>query len=92
MLGLSSIAKRFFGSANDRKLRRYSTRLARINALEADFEQLDELPRSQDEITKVEDNRLADSAAKTGVLLHRVCDRESQKKVDRLARRQKAIL
>ena len=41
MLGLSSIAKRFFGSANDRKLRRYSARLARINALEADFEQLD---------------------------------------------------
>ena len=42
MLGLSSIAKRFFGSANDRKLRRYSARLARINALEADFEQLDD--------------------------------------------------
>ncbi len=41
MLGLSSIAKRFFGSANDRKLRRYSARLARINALEADFERLD---------------------------------------------------
>ena len=41
MLGLSSIAKRFFGSANDRKLRRYTARLARINALEADFEQLD---------------------------------------------------
>ena len=31
-----------FGSANDRKLRRYSARLARINALEADFEQLDD--------------------------------------------------
>jgi preprotein translocase subunit SecA len=42
MLGLSSIAKRFFGSSNDRKLRRYSTRLARINALEADLEQLDD--------------------------------------------------
>ena len=42
MLGLSSIAKRFFGSANDRKLRRYNARLARINALEADFEQLDD--------------------------------------------------
>lgn len=42
MLGLSSIAKRLFGSANDRKLRRYSARLARINALEADFEQLDD--------------------------------------------------
>jgi len=42
MLGLSSIAKRFFGSANDRKLRRYSARLARINALEADFERLDD--------------------------------------------------
>ena len=41
MLGLSSIAKRFFGSTNDRKLRRYSARLARINALEADFERLD---------------------------------------------------
>ena len=42
MLGLSSIAKRFFGSANDRKLRRYSARLPRINALETDFEQLDD--------------------------------------------------
>ena len=42
MLGLSSIAKRFFGSSNDRKLRRYSARLARINALEADLEQLDD--------------------------------------------------
>ena len=42
MLGLSSIAKRFFGSANDRKLRRYIARLARINALEADFERLDD--------------------------------------------------
>ena len=42
MLGLSSIAKRFFGSANDRKLRRYSARLARINALEDDFERLDD--------------------------------------------------
>ena len=42
MLGLPSIAKRLFGSANDRKLRRYSARLARINALEADFEQLDD--------------------------------------------------
>ncbi len=42
MLGLSSIAKRLFGSANDRKLRRYSARLARINALEADFERLDD--------------------------------------------------
>ena len=42
MLGLPSIAKRLFGSANDRKLRRYSARLASINALEADFEQLDD--------------------------------------------------
>ena len=42
MLGLSSIAKRFFGSSNDRKLRRYNARLARINALEADLEQLDD--------------------------------------------------
>ena len=42
MLGLSSIAKRFFGSVNDRKLRRYAGRLERINALEADFEQLDD--------------------------------------------------
>ena len=42
MLGLSSIAKRFFGSVNDRKLRPYSGRLERINALEADFEKLDD--------------------------------------------------
>ncbi len=43
MLGLSSIAKRFFGSANDRKLRRYTARLGRINALETDFQQLDDV-------------------------------------------------
>ena len=42
MLGLSSIAKRFFGSSNDRKLRSYNARLTSINALEADFEQLDD--------------------------------------------------
>ncbi len=42
MLGLSSVAKRLFGSVNDRKLRRYAGRLERINALESDFEALDD--------------------------------------------------
>ena len=42
MLGLSSVAKRLFGSVNDRKLRRYAGRLEHINALESDFEALDD--------------------------------------------------
>ena len=33
MLGISSLAKRFFGSHNERKLRGYIARLEAINAL-----------------------------------------------------------
>lgn len=40
MMGLSGIAKRFFGSVNDRKLKPYIKRVADINALEAEFEAL----------------------------------------------------
>ena len=42
MLGLSSLARRFFGSVNDRKLRKYSRRVEAINALEAEYEALDD--------------------------------------------------
>ncbi len=42
MLGLSSLAHRLFGSVNERKLRHYNDRLARINALEPQFEGLDD--------------------------------------------------
>src|SRR5579871_6824882 len=37
MLGFSGIAQRFFGSANERKLRPYKARVAEINALEPKF-------------------------------------------------------
>ena len=42
MLGLPSLARRFFGSVNDRKLRQYTRRVEAINALEADYEALDD--------------------------------------------------
>jgi preprotein translocase subunit SecA len=42
MLGLSSLAKRFFGSLNERKLRGYIARLEAINALEPEFQALEE--------------------------------------------------
>ena len=42
MLGLSSLAKRFFGSLNERKLRGYIARLEAINALEPEFQALDD--------------------------------------------------
>jgi preprotein translocase subunit SecA len=38
MLGLSTFAQRFFGSANDRKLKPMQGTVARVNALEAEFE------------------------------------------------------
>jgi preprotein translocase subunit SecA len=37
MLGFSSIAQRFFGSANERKLRPFAARVAEINALEPKY-------------------------------------------------------
>ncbi len=42
MLGISSLAKRFFGSHNERKLRGYIARLEAINALEPEFQALDD--------------------------------------------------
>ncbi len=42
MLGISSLAKRFFGSLNERKLRGYIARLEAINALEPEFQALDD--------------------------------------------------
>ena len=40
MLGLGSLASRFFGNANERKLRPYRKRVEQINALEPAFEKL----------------------------------------------------
>ncbi len=40
MLGMSSITKKVFGSANDRRLRSVRSIVERINALESDFESL----------------------------------------------------
>ncbi len=42
MFGLKTLAHRFFGSVNDRKLRSYIARVAEINALEPEFEALDD--------------------------------------------------
>ena len=42
MLGLSSLAQRLFGSVNDRKLRHYFARVEKINALEPQFNALDD--------------------------------------------------
>ena len=40
MLGLTTLAKRIFGSSNDRILKPYYARIPRINALEPDFAKL----------------------------------------------------
>ena len=40
MLGLESLARRLFGSVNERKLKSYQARVLRINELEPDFEAL----------------------------------------------------
>ncbi len=40
MLGLSTIASKIFGNANERKLRAYRKRVEKINALEPEFEKL----------------------------------------------------
>ena len=40
MLGLSTLAKRIFGSSNDRRLKPFYSRVPRINALEADIAKL----------------------------------------------------
>lgn len=40
MLGLQSLARRVFGSVNERKLKSYQARIANINALEPEFEAL----------------------------------------------------
>ncbi len=42
MLGLGSIAKKVFGTPNDRKIKATRPIVEKINALEADFEKLDE--------------------------------------------------
>ncbi len=40
MVGLGSLARKIFGSANDRRVKSYRPRVAAINALEADFQRL----------------------------------------------------
>jgi len=60
MLGFNSIAQRFFGSANERKLRPFAARVAEINALEPKYAamsnaQLKELtPAFKERLTKGE--------------------------------------
>jgi len=40
MIGLASLAKKLFGSANDRKVKAYRPRVAEIAALEPELEKL----------------------------------------------------
>ncbi|MBU6156569.1 MAG: preprotein translocase subunit SecA, partial [Alphaproteobacteria bacterium] len=51
MLGLTTLAKRIFGSSNDRTLKPYFARVPRINALEAEIARLtdDQLRQKTDE-------------------------------------------
>jgi len=50
MLGLGSLARKFFGSANDRKIKAYLPRVQEINALEPELAKLsDEALRARTE-------------------------------------------
>ena len=66
MLGLQSLGRRLFGSANDRKLRSYLTRVEKINALEAQFQALDDAALR--DVTPALKARLADGEKLDGVL------------------------
>ena len=48
MIGLGTLAKKLFGSANDRKVKAYRPRVAEINALEPELEKL-----SDDELKEI---------------------------------------
>ena len=53
MLGLDFITRNFFGNLNERKLKPYTKRVERINALEPEFEQLtDEQLRAKTDFLK----------------------------------------
>lgn len=41
MLGLTQLAKRIFGSSNDRRLKPFYAKVPRINALEPEIQKLD---------------------------------------------------
>jgi len=66
MLGLKTIARQFFGSVNDRKLRAYLSRVEKINALEPEFQALsdDALKAKTAEFKQ----RLADGASLDSLL------------------------
>ena len=66
MLGLQSLGRRLFGSANDRKLRSYLARVEKINALEAQFQALDDAALR--DVTPALKARLADGEKLDGVL------------------------
>lgn len=66
MLGLKTIARQFFGSVNDRKLRGYLSRVEKINALEPEFQALsDEALKAKTAEFK---QRLADGATLNSLL------------------------
>ncbi len=54
MVGLGSLARRIFGSANDRRVKGYRPRVAAINALEAEYAKLtdDQLRAKTDEFKR----------------------------------------
>ncbi len=67
MAGLGSLARKFFGSANDRRVKGYRPRVAQINALEADLAKL-----SDDELrqkTEAFKRRIAEGATVDDLLI-----------------------
>ncbi|WP_350335425.1 preprotein translocase subunit SecA [Coralliovum pocilloporae] len=67
MIGLGALARKIFGSANDRRVKSYSPRIAQINALEAELEKLsdEQLRARTDEFRK----QLADGATLDSLLV-----------------------
>ncbi|HWJ72189.1 MAG TPA: preprotein translocase subunit SecA [Kaistia sp.] len=67
MAGLGSLARKFFGSANDRRVKGYRPRVAEINALEAEYAALtdDQLRAKTEELKR----RVADGAAVDDILV-----------------------
>ena len=66
MLGLNAIARRLFGTVNDRKLKPYLARVNRINELEAEFEALSDAELKAK--TQAFKNQLADGVTLDALL------------------------
>ncbi|SHG83734.1 preprotein translocase subunit SecA [Kaistia soli DSM 19436] len=67
MAGLGSLARKFFGSANDRRVKGYRPRVAEVNALEPEYASLtdDQLRAKTEELKR----RVADGASVDDILV-----------------------